>query len=632
VSVNSGLLVTTASPHGWSTGQYVTFSGLKGITFVNGDLVDTDKITVLDANTFFATPAVSGTYISGGQASSSVCMMLTGSSQFGGGLRQVKVVATGVTLQGPPGGFSLAGAGTKSAGSSTGTLLYSARTSTVAAGSTSVTLVPPSQTSIFTAATYALMGGIDLQGYGYPQNLAVFEYVYITAINSITGVITLSAPLQYSYESTWPLWSSGDQFHQDQGGPATLFWLDPSWNVELEIDGAVISSAGQTYTNGRSVTYNNVTFTGGNCGIPTQNQNWSVVNSTMIGCDMEVDKLVTNATLNNVTIHNIYFQSASVVDFTIENGSVVTGGVSGTPIGFICSNSTLAGFGLGAYAYGASQTASLINCSVTNWSLPNNTLIGSGSFSMANGVITWPNSNFTPTWAAPGNILYWTGANFIAGYPLTILDLTQDSTNTYISTTGSEIPVIPLGSNAEVLRNFPVRSFTCTFCTGSATSTDLSQATPGAPLFSYTSRTFNPVTSQSLLYAGGYALGALVSLTIDVVTPYTGVKSSLYLSALAQFHYTVLLTNSNTDLDYNPIVNLKIAGARVITPGGVVGAQTGDSGLVIGGPAWMDAEYSPFISSTIASECASTPSVCPVVTITIQTNQAQNDFRDLQRR
>jgi hypothetical protein len=332
---------------------------------------------------------------------------------------------------------------------------------------------------------------------------------------------------------------------------------------------------------------------------------------------MEVDKMIDTVVLNGVTIHNIYFQSASVYNFTLEN-STVTGTVTGSPINFTCSNSTLANFGPGAYAYGVSNSTSLNNCSIPSFGFYGfSTNIVPSSATMANGIITIPNSAGPVTWAVPGAKLYWSGQYLNEGAPTTVLDLTQDSTNTYIHTNlPGGFPAVPRyqGNNLSI-RTHPAMTFTCTSCTGSATAIDLSQAPAAAPLWSYTSR--NYTLSTKGYYGGANIWGRLVSLTIDVIKPYTGKQASLSLNALSEFQYPVVQANGAI-LSYNPVVNLKVAGSRTITQNGVVGQQAGDSGLSIGGTPWFTGSYASYLSTDISGE---NPNVWPVVLITISTNQ-----------
>src|SRR5262249_50127376 len=144
---------------------------------------------------------------------------------------------------------------------------------------------------------YSLMTGFDIQGvwkanYGYPPNLHYFDYVEVSSINATTGAVCFTTPLTNTYRSTWPHYADGSAFEVDQGGPATLYFLDPSWNTTVEYRGLRIEQNNfQTYAVGKSVTYKDVAFTGGNCGVPTQNLLWQAINVDMTNCNMEVDKL-----------------------------------------------------------------------------------------------------------------------------------------------------------------------------------------------------------------------------------------------------------------------------------------------------------------------------------------------------
>jgi hypothetical protein len=95
------------------------------------------------------------------------------------------------------------------------------------------------------------------------------------------------------------------------------------------------------------------------------------------------------------------------------------------------------------------------------------------------------------------------------------------------------------------------------------------------------------------------------------------VKPSLSLNALGEFQFPMIQANGSTLL-YDPVINLKVAGSRTITPQGVVGQQTGDGGLSVGGTVWLTGAYTSFLGTDISAE---DPSVWPIVSITIATNQ-----------
>jgi hypothetical protein len=200
--------------------------------------------------------------------SGSVCNFASTPSTFAVGIKNLTVSGYGATFTTTLGSFFLGGFGIVQKKAA------SALIATVNAGTTSITLLTPSQTSKFTVGRYVLLTGGDLQGYGYPPNPWVFEYALVSAIDTATGKITLSAPLQYGYKSTWPSYYSGTSSSASEGGPATLYAFDPSWNTILEYKGLKISGNVGTYANGRSVKFTDVTFNGCTSGgglSPTQN-------------------------------------------------------------------------------------------------------------------------------------------------------------------------------------------------------------------------------------------------------------------------------------------------------------------------------------------------------------------------
>src|SRR5262249_16785199 len=125
---------------------------------------------------------------------------------FARGIKNLTVTGYGATLSdgnGTGNGFFLAGGGVWGSGP------HSARIETVAAGTDSVKLLDPANAAIYTVGSWAMMAGLDMIGYGYPPNPAFFEYVQITAIDAVNGIITFSKPLRNEYKSTWPAyWST----------------------------------------------------------------------------------------------------------------------------------------------------------------------------------------------------------------------------------------------------------------------------------------------------------------------------------------------------------------------------------------------------------------------------------------
>lgn len=165
----------------------------------------------------------------------------------------------------------------------------------------------------------------------------------------------------------------------------------------------------------------------------------------------------------------------------------------------------------------------------------------------------------------------------------------------------------------------PVRTATFENVTGSATALDLSQsAARNRPLWSYTKRTFDG-TEKTNTYPDINIYGTVVSIKINVLTAYTGVRPTLNVG-FTQFDNMSVVTNGAL-VTYAPRINLKQTGERIITPSGVTGAWAGanpDTGLSLGGTTILPNIYAPRVSQDITGESAS---VYPSYTIEIITDQ-----------
>lgn len=533
---------------------------------------------------------------------------------------------------------------------------HSARLATVAAGASKVQLLTPAQASMFTAGSYALITGFDLQGvwqapYGYPSNPHWFEYVKVMSVDAAAGTVTFSTPLKNTYKSTWPNYNSGSQFEVDSGGPATLYALDPSWDTQVEYRGLTISQDKiQTYANGRSVTYRDVKFTGPLCAVPTQNLLWQAINTDMSNCKMEVDKLITSMVFDRVTIREINFQSSSTDLLTISNSSI-TAFLIGTPKKTVITNTKIADFRPGAYAYGRSDEVACTNCVVSKFTAGGLLETGFGinpvqvSYSMSNGIISFPNGTailgatnngagkvrltvastkglasnnrvnissvsgtyeanggnrlitvvdathidlpevtfvnayksggfvglYAPRWAVPGTNLLWVGAHG-TGPIFKVLDVTQDQNFTYIRTDFAG--GFPAYAGAKIaIRVHPAPKFTCSNCSGNDDVVDLNNAPPGAPLFSYSKRTYS--ASAGTAPAPKVNMwGKLTAAKFNVTTPYSG--SGALQFNLSAFNNWPTVTGQGALSNFGPGINMGSAGLRTVTATGVTGMQTQD--------------------------------------------------------
>lgn len=460
---------------------------------------------------------------------------------------------------------------------------HSARVATVVSGATSVTLVDITKASLFASNTWALLTGFDLQGlwqspFGSPTNPAFFEYVYITSI--VGAVITFLTPLKRSYKSTWPNYNAGNAFEVDNGGPATLYAIDPRWDlfarwVGITIDQpAVAAGNANTNSNGRDIGFIDVTAIAA-CPIPSQNNDWLIDRGDWSAASMECDKLVERMTVRQCNAGIIGFQSASI---NLAIFDAVTARITGSPRRMIARNTTITTrFRPGASGYGNTQEIVLDTCVTAEIDPIGVTDKGIGdagvnnTYTMSGGVIRVPNTRGALVWATPGSRDVWDGTFTYSG-DFGILDVWQDATYTYVQT--DLAGGFPAGDPIYI-RTHQAPNFTCRNSTGCKDIVDLSQAPGGAPLYSYSKRTYTgdtivAPTERFQLW------GDLSLVTVRVTQAYTG-PGTLTLNLFGQFAAAAAdPPGYSVGTDWNATVNLKIAGTRTITPVAVTGAQTGD--------------------------------------------------------
>lgn len=540
------------------------------------------------------------------------------------GIKNLLVSAYGATITSGGGGFFLGGAGQIQSSA------HSARLFTVSAGSSTVRLNPASASqpadnptlascvALFTVGQWVLMTGFDLQGlwqapFGFPSNQHFFEYVQITVINPVTGDITFSAPLKYTYKDTWPNYNSGSQFEVDNGGPATLYSLDPSWDTVVEYQGLTfagpLTTVGNLYSNGRSVTYRDATFMNTITPIPSQNSSYTMINPIIGARIIEADKLVGTYEIDNGTIEGIDFQSSSI-DTLIMTGTTLRSFIHGTPKKTIMSNVTMGEFRPGAFGYGRSDSLTCTNCVIGSFSYLGilDKGVGDGGFNpgngytMVNGVITIPNTYNAQRWAVPATNVMWQGA-FGLEFLFKVVDVTQDATNTYVQTNWPGGFPTSNGGN-HFLQVHPAPQCTFTNCTGNIDVVDLSQATAGAPIYSYSKRTYSGLSS------GGQPIfltwGKVVSISFNV----TALQSGANVNPMGQFHNFTMKADE-TIFDYIPFIDLGTIANRIITPSNVTGQQSGDANLSIPEAVWLNGGNAFMNTNMVASS----------ITIEIRTDQ-----------
>jgi len=532
--------------------------------------------------------------------------------------------------------------------------IWTAKLQTVQAGSSQVTCITTADAMLFSNNTYAMISGIDLQGSGTPPNPYYFEYVKITNVNTSTGVITLSAPLANTYKSTWPVFNGGTPgLHPDEGGPATLYVFDQAWVINVTYSGLATDNG---LTGGRTqCEAYQCAFTNYNCldsigWAPSINGSISFTGCNLGNIETEVDKLVYSLTLDS-TICKLKFQS-SINQVIIQNGCTVAG-LNGTPLNLSISNSTITNTGWGATSYGVNSILTISNVTFSGtygYSPVHDSGDKTGNFQndypLSGGTITFTKSGSESIrWGVPGTLCFFnlptlgSGAEpgFSYGPTFTITDVIDGGSTVSMPTSmnGGYPSFGGTGPTGIIVPAYP--SITATNTTGVAGAVNASAMTSagygGQRVLTYATTSFNGATmgvNGTGLQAAmsDIIAGKVVSIVINVTTPYTGTNTPFTWTFLPGNYWGIDLTNVNGSrvawAGASFKINMRTAGTRTITPSGVTGSVSGDAGLALPVSSfWIGENWGTQMngSADIRSEYNANPSIGPVFTLTVITNQ-----------
>jgi hypothetical protein len=564
-----------------------------------------------------------------------------------GGIKNLIVEGSGATMSSTLGsGFSLAGNGLTEVGL-TSAKGKSARLKDISSGASTIELTATSYgagyISRFNVGDWLMISGMDIQAawqsnYGVPPNHQFFERRQIVSICNNdpvlcpgTAKITLDRQLTQTYLSTWPEWNNGSSGGIDQGGPATAYILNPSWNTTVEYRGVTID-AGQTYAWGRNVIFRNVTWLGC-CGtIPTQNETFTAINTTFNGgSGWEVDKLVDVITISGSSFNRIDFQSSSVNSLVMSNSTI--GAMFGTPKRTQITDTSFKALRPGAWTNGASTGPFVCTrCAITSFQWDNQGLVQAVGthFSMSSGVISTANTDQTGGNGPPHRVLV-PGANVYYQMNSSIGTIglfqsgaqTQDAIKSYVRT--NETGGFPTFSGyTNRMQTHPATRFTCTDCTGdeslvaASTQSGCAAAIPLGECSAYTGFTFSaPFAIRQTLRVRG----KISTLMVDVKTAATAAGNVAVFVTGTNGVNTVKQSNWTTFV-WRAQINAKQTGKRVYTyPTGWtcngVAAPTGCAGDNLG----TDPPEQVWIGSGLDFGMTSAFTKSPVVDISATTNQ-----------
>ncbi|HYD66180.1 hypothetical protein [Azospirillum sp.] len=510
------------------------------------------------------------------------------------------------------------------------------------------------RTSLTPVGSKVMMTGYVLQAYwagpyGFPSNNHWFEFKTVASTNSGTHQVCFDTPLANSYKAAWPQYNTGNLFEVDPGGPATLYALDPLWEQTAVFKDFTLDIPGQTYFNGRSVTFENIKMAGVNCVAPTQNETHNWINVDASTCTIETDKLVGKWNITGGLVGRVHVQSSSMDEINLSGTSIRSW--QGSPKKLTLTNSPIscpgcistdAIFKIGTDSYGASDETICTNCSVSSPGVV--TRAGDTApatlWTMSGGVITIPNAISTGAVGAfetqtryivPGKYMFWAGSGgggttAQAGRSFKVVDVTQDLVNTYVQT--SEAGGFPTGAwttNGLGVTPHPAPKLTITNPTGVNSITLFGGCAAQSPMFSCANLTYTGGAAGTTVSTNVPTMwGELDTFTFTNNVPYTNTGSLNW--SITQFGQIKMLRTDNVQVDFGTatssggMINMKLpasagGGTRTLTPSGATGTQVGDTltapsaGAVFGG----------FNAAPIFS--ANTPSDSPQVTVTLRTNQ-----------
>lgn len=503
--------------------------------------------------------------------------------------------------------------------------LHTARIQTVSAGSNTATLINLAQASLFTVGQWVLVTAIDLMGIGFPPNLYYNEYIQIDTINAGTGVITFKNGLRNSYKSTFPAYyPNGNPISSpvDYGGPATIYSLQSVWDIDLSIYGMHFGTGYQGRFDGRSIKIFDCKFDNFNPAPSVLKfgllERCTFSNVTQI----ELDKLIETVIFKDCfhSVNSLVVQSASVDHLIIDGGFYSAIGLGARNNVIKNASVNIAAFGTN---FGRVESVLLENSrinSITTFSqssLISDCTMSNGTISIpitASGVLAFP-----VPWAVPGQDMDVTGApDQRFGAPFKVLDLYRDATHTFIVTTlpqAAAMPAIPAASPAGAIGAHPCANLTVIDCVGCAEILEMNE-TYNAPLKSRSRRSYGgfwPILLNTVP-----AWGALVRITINVVRAYTGASQPQCRFSFNASGLDLIDPVTLNVVTYNPVIDMKTAGIRVIEPGLVIGAVGADVIPVPLAYWFIKADPNGYAHDDTSADPINQQ---PIVEVTVETNQ-----------
>lgn len=350
-----------------------------------------------------------------------------------------------------------------------------------------------------------------------------------------------------------------------------------------------------------------------------------------VGSPFRVLNMYTKATVRTVTF-NVGLSTVidstppannTTVAFALVSGAFPGGIIPYTPFYVVNSSSgsyqvsttkggspvTLNGTATGSYQ---SLISPLFCMDTTLDNLPNgDQLISTVSINVSTSTFTWNNDGIGSTPPNGTNIVFKTTGTLPTdttnggtiktqgGYYFTVnqsgntFKIATSSGGTAISLSGSQSGIHTIVGNALRIKPITCPKITTIGTTGCHTIEDMNNGPPRSLLYSYINRMFIGYIDAQAAYIPDMPtlVGKIVSMTVNVIRPDT--------SALGTLTVTFSMASYNDDCtkaaNMSQVVNLKVAGKRVITQTTISGNQAGDN--IVAFPRWVVGGLSPAYSN-----------------------------------
>lgn len=511
-----------------------------------------------------------------------------------------------------------------------------AKLNTVAAGSSSIQCVTAGDRTAFTVGQKILVSGIAVEGDGgQPPAFGFYEWPIVTSID-VDGTLHLDRPLEYGYKSTWPSYAAGGDPY---GGPATAWPLDSGWEGEHEYRNLTTTQLqNQTKAPKQYLTLNNCNLTGPGL-FPTEAEVFEYRDCTIPDISIEIDKIVGSIRVNSGVFHGMTFQTPAL-KFTAKRGAIFdSGGLQAGGYKTVIDG-IYSGYGtsFSPTAFGNVKEIIALNSTLANVAMlgANESNVEALGYTMSGGVIRINKANRASTtgtaiqWATPGSKILFGGLSLSATNAATVTDIAVSGSDLIVTTdrTGG-FPHTPVSIKAHPAEKFTMRGVCDPILTATVGSygdcQGWSYAQAFKPMYAQTvKRYYGKVSAGGLNIGTGtinqartfLVFGGLGTITIAVTTAYDGATTPLLWQPLGQFggHY---VKRNGTTAFWNPVVDLRQAGTRVITSSGVTGALGSDSLTPPADLGWISDTMLPYLATDITNEGAFL-----AVTLTFQLDQS----------